>query len=227
MIAWRGNLSLHVYMPDKPHKFRVKLFMLCDWSNGYCLHLKSTTEQSKTHHRRWKYVTLSWGLFKCTCEIYINYFVDNYYTSQILFHDLYQQQTGACRTMRVNHKVISADLKTTKLKKGEINSMTNGTLQVLKWKDKRYVHVYDDSRCLLCWHSQRVDRRTGEQFYRPACIVDSIKYMGAVDRCIQMIAYPAFKCFTLKWWKKVFFHLLMMATLNGYLLYKEHCAKWR
>ena len=66
---------------------------------------------------------------------------DSYYTSQILFHDLYQQQTGACRTMRVNHKVISADLKTTKLKKGEINSMTNGTLQVLKWKDKRYVHM--------------------------------------------------------------------------------------
>ena len=27
--------------------------------------------------------------------------------------------------------------------------------------------------------------------------------------------------------KKVFFHLLMMATLNAYLLYKEHCAKWQ
>lgn len=43
------------------------------------------------------------------------------------------------------------------------------------------------------------------------------------------ISYPAFK-----WWKKVFFHLLIMATLNAYLLtlnayllYKEHCTKLR
>ena len=36
MIAWRGNLSFCVSMPDKPDKFGVKLFMLCDLSNGYC-----------------------------------------------------------------------------------------------------------------------------------------------------------------------------------------------
>ena len=74
---------------------------------------------------------------------------------------------------------------------------------------------------------RRVDRRAGEQIKRSACIVDYDKHMGAVDRCDQMIAYPAFKRRTLKWWKKVFFHLLMMATLNAYLLYKENCAKWR
>ena len=155
-------------------------------------------------------------------------FVDNYYTSPILFHDLYPQQTGACGTMRVNRKGVPAELKTTKLKKGESVSMTNGTLQVLKWKDKRDVHmcttIHDASFVDV---PRRVDRRTGEQIQRPACIVDDDKYMGAVDRCDQMIAYPAFKRRTLKWWKKVFFHLLMMATLNAYLLYKEHCAKWR
>ena len=78
--------------------------------------------------------------------------------------------------------------------------MTNGTLQVLKWKDKRDVHmcttIHDASFVDV---PRRVDRRTGEQFYRPACIVDYVKYMGAVDRCNQMIAYPAFKRRTLKW----------------------------
>lgn len=40
MIAWRGNLSFRVYMPNKPDKFGVKLFMLCDSSNGYCSQLE-------------------------------------------------------------------------------------------------------------------------------------------------------------------------------------------
>lgn len=130
--------------------------------------------------------------------------------------------------MRANRKGVPADLKTVKLKKGESVAMTNGTLQLLKWKDKRDVHM-----CTTVHTAEfidvpgRVDRTTGQAIQRPRCIVDYDKYMGAVDRCDQMISYPAFKRRTLKWWKKVFFHLLMMATLNAYLLYKEHCAKLR
>ena len=68
-------------------------------------------------------------------------YVDNYYTSPILFHDLYQRQNCDCGTMRINRKGVPADLKTVKLKKGESLAMTNGTLQLLKWKDKRDVHM--------------------------------------------------------------------------------------
>ena len=35
MVAWRGHLSFKLYLPDKPDKFGVKLFILCDSSNGY------------------------------------------------------------------------------------------------------------------------------------------------------------------------------------------------
>jgi hypothetical protein len=51
----------------------------------------------------------------------------------------------------------------------------------------------------------RVDHNTEEAIHRPSCIIDYDKYMGAVDRCDQMITYPAFKRRTLKWWKKIFF----------------------
>ena len=104
--------------------------------------------------------------------------------------------------------------------------MTNGTLQILKWKDKRDVHM-----CTTIHDAPfrevpgRVDHRSRDQIQRLACIVENDRHMGAVDRCDQMIMYPAFKCRTLKWWKKVFFHLLMMATLNVYFLYKENCTK--
>lgn len=57
MVAWRGHLSFRVYMPDKPDKFGVKLFMLCDSSNGYCSQLELYHGTSKIHRRRGRYMT--------------------------------------------------------------------------------------------------------------------------------------------------------------------------
>lgn len=68
-------------------------------------------------------------------------------------------------------------------------------------------------------NTRKNDRNTGQAIQKPVAILDYDKYMGAVDRCDQMISYPTFKRRTLKWWKKVFFYLLMLATLNVYLLY--------
>lgn len=209
-------------------KFGVNLFMLCDSTNGYCSRFEMYHGSQENQSDKGKMYDLVMRLINPYLGKGHKLYVDNYYTSPILFHDLFHRQTGACGTMRANSKGVPADLKTVKLKKGESVAMTNGTLQLLKWKDKRDVHM-----CTTVHTAEfidvpgRVDRTTGQAIQRPRCIVDYDKYMGAVDRCDQMISYPAFKRRTLKWWKKVFFHLLMMATLNAYLLYKEHCAKLR
>ena len=113
-------------------------------------------------------------------------YVDNYYTSPILFHDLYQRQNGACGTMHINRKGVPADLKTVKLKEGESLVMTNGTLQLLKWEDKRDVHMCTTVHTAEFIDVQgRVDRTTGQAIQRPRCIVDYDKYIGAVDRCAK------------------------------------------
>ena len=52
-------------------------------------------------------------------------------------------------------------------------------------------------------------------------MIDNNKFMGAVDRCNQMVAYSCFRRRTMKWWKKVFFHLFFLTILNAYILYKE------
>lgn len=183
MIAWRGNLSFRVYMPNKPDKFGVKLFMLCDSSNGYCSRFEMYHGSQENQSDKGKIYDLVMRLITPYLGRGHKLYVDNYYMSPILFHDLFQRQTGACGTMRVNRKGVPADLKTVKLKKGESVAMTNGTLQLLKWKDKRDVHM-----CTTLHSAEfidvpdKVDRTTGEAIQRPHCIVDYDKYMGAVDR---------------------------------------------
>ncbi|GFO14718.1 PiggyBac transposable element-derived protein 4-like [Plakobranchus ocellatus] len=39
MVAWRGPLSFRVYNPDKPDKFGIKVFELCDSNTAYCCKL--------------------------------------------------------------------------------------------------------------------------------------------------------------------------------------------
>ena len=51
--------------------------------------------------------------------------------------------------------------------------------------------------------------------------VEDYKFMGAVRRNDQMVSYNAFKRRTLKWWKKAFFHLYMLAILNAFILHKK------
>lgn len=44
--------------------------------------------------------------------------------------------------------------------------------------------------------------------------------MGGVDRSDQMVSYATFSARTLKWWKRVIFHVVSLAVLNAYLCYK-------
>ena len=66
----------------------------------------------------------------------------------------------------------------------------------------------------------KINPRNGQPVLRPSLVVSYDKYMGGVDRSDQMVSYATFNSRTLKWWKRVFFHVLSLSVLNSYLLYK-------
>lgn len=79
-------------------------------------------------------------------------------------------------------------------------AMTYETLHLLKWRDKRDVHmcttIHDASFVDV---PGRLNCTTGEPIRRPASIIPYDKHMGAVDRRDEIITYPAFKRRMLKW----------------------------
>jgi hypothetical protein len=44
--------------------------------------------------------------------------------------------------------------------------------------------------------------------------------MGGVDRSDQLFIYHGFSHRCVKWWKRVFFHLLDLSLVNSHILYK-------
>ena len=56
-------------------------------------------------------------------------------------------------------------------------------------------------------------------------IVDYNEHMLGVDKLDQMMSYYSFLHKTIKWWRKVFFWVLEVATVNAYILYKVLAQK--
>ena len=101
--------------------------------------------------------------------------------------------------------------------------MSNGPLMAMKIKDRKdvkmlsTVHKSSEINTGKRDHNDRVIKR---------CEVVHLynQFMGAVDRSDQMVAYSSFRRRTIKWWKKVFFHMLSLTILNSWIVYREWCS---
>jgi hypothetical protein len=62
---------------------------------------------------------------------------------------------------------------------------------------------------------------TNEIIMKPSMVVNYNKNMGGVDRSDQMISYTNSIVKSFKWWEKVIFHVLAIAVLDAYILFKS------
>ena len=233
---WKGRLKIKVYNKDKPVKFGIKLFQLCEASSGYCLGFEvyagkrddNTTNYCESVGIDPNSVTLTTqcviGLM-ARCGVLSkghHVYMDNYYTSPELFTELEIFDTYACGTLRVNRvgtpKAIQAKRK---LKTGECIFRTSRTMMCLKFKDKRDVNMLStihEPKMTVLWKKHF---QTGDHIKKPSCIVDYCKFMGGVDLLDQYAQYNTIARKTKKWWRKLFFHIMNIVLVNGYRLYEK------
>ncbi|KAG5897125.1 hypothetical protein JTB14_025079 [Gonioctena quinquepunctata] len=67
----------------------------------------------------------------------------------------------------------------------------------------------------------KTDRKSGQHIYKPECVIDYNKNMGAVDKTDMLLTSVETVRKSTKWYRKVFFHGLDLCVLNAHVLYKE------
>lgn len=147
-------------------------------------------------------------------------YVDNWFASPALFEILHRNRTGACGTVRKNRRGLPSLI--TKLKRGEIQYSHTHILLALKWQDKREVHMLSTIHSTTYANSGKVDRNTGQEIRKPICIIDYNTNKGAVDQVDMQISFSECLRKSIKWYKKVFFHLLDIAVYNAFVISKMH-----
>ena len=110
-----------------------------------------------------------------------------------------------------------------KLQKGEIVSeMIDDDVMALKLMDKCPVAmlttVHDDS-VVTKQRRMRVVQGGVEEVRKPVVVERYSEFMGGVDTGDQLLLYYGFSHRTLKWWRRAFFHLIEVATMNAYIMY--------
>ncbi|GFN78542.1 PiggyBac transposable element-derived protein 4 [Plakobranchus ocellatus] len=118
-------------------------------------------------------------------------------------------------TARANR--VPRELKNCKIAKGRIKSMTKGPLPAQKFEDKKTVYM------LTASHSAETVSKTRHDQQRtlPKCIDTYNKNMGGVDQIDQMLEpYDATRK-TVHWYVKLAIHLIQIAVLNGWTLYRK------
>ncbi|KAL5502186.1 hypothetical protein EMCRGX_G008917 [Ephydatia muelleri] len=113
------------------------------------------------------------------------------------------------------------------MKKGEVYSeraVVDDSMLCLKWMDKRAVTLlstlHDDTMADV-QRPSRGARGGVEYIQKPQMIDECNKHMGVVDLSDQLVLKYGYSHRQIKWWKRVFFHLIDLALVNSNIMYNS------
>ena len=118
-----------------------------------------------------------------------------------------------------------------KLNKGEVcfrrlelnnEAGSPGHLLALKWFDKRMVYMISTKHVATEKWTGKFERTPNKDpVYKPSVIVDYTNEMFGVDLTDQLMNYYTFIRKSVKWWRKLWIHMLNMLVMNAFILNKK------
>lgn len=192
MVASKARIGMKQYHKDKPTKWGYKLYVLADSSSGYTWNFFIYSGKSTTPSEQGLSYTSVMDLmpFQTLGSGYILY-VDNFYTSPILFKDLLAKGIGSCGTIRTVRqgfpKTTNNDLPP-KAKRGDMRWIRTDNLLFIKWMDMREVTMCSSVHGAYSGQTVRRKVKTqgvweSAQVPVPDAILDYNKHMGGLIRC--------------------------------------------
>ncbi|CAH1998448.1 unnamed protein product [Acanthoscelides obtectus] len=140
MVPFRGRLSFRQYIPNKTHRYGVKLYKLCT-SSVYTYNLKVYTGKGDTQPELGHAQSIVLKLLE-----HVNpkkgriLYAHNFYSGIPLVKTLLDEKCLSCRTLRPNRKGVPKEF-TKKNKKGVVIGKEKSKIKIIKWVDKRPVFM--------------------------------------------------------------------------------------
>ena len=205
--------------------------MLSDSTNGYVYRFQIYTGKNSSLSGSGEHglctqavLSLMQGIEDRCHKVYM----DNYYTSPILFFTLYEKKVQACGTARTFQKWYPQELAVSDRGKdrGWYDYRSSPPLLACAWKDKKIINF------LTTIHKATPPARvlrtvvsdgqvTREAVTCPPLLPDYQAFMRGVDRGDQLIGYYNIGRRSRKWWKRVFGYAIEVAALNAYIIQKD------
>ncbi len=225
-VPFKGRLSIKQYNPKKRARFGVKLFKLADCATKLIVDIlpyQGANTKMKYGHLK-KELGFGGAAVLSMLEPYFDkghrVVVDNYFNSPKLARYLISKKTYVLGTVQKRRKGMPKNRRMLrKMKKGEVEVFSDGSILVERWCDRRDVNMLNT----FMEHSMVNVESSNPNNTRekPGTVVLYNSKMGAVDDADKVIAPVASIRKTYKWYRKVAFHLIDLACYNAFLM-KKH-----
>lgn len=224
LVLFRGRVAFRQYIKTKRHRFGLKIFVLCDCESGCVLDMMMyagvRTAIPENDPLGFSGAVVK-EMLSTNLGAWHNLYVDNWYTSPLLLQNLYEQGTGTCGTVRENRKYMP---KFGAVPKGQCEIKKCKNILVCKWTDKRSVSTLRTVHKGSMSNSGKTNRDS-TPINKPDIILDYNLNMRLIDKSDMKIGSVECVRKTVKWYKKLFFHLVDVCLLKAYLYYKKATPK--
>ncbi|XP_042340545.1 piggyBac transposable element-derived protein 4-like [Plectropomus leopardus] len=231
MVASKAHSQLKQHMKNKPTRWGHKLFVLADSTSGYTWDF--FVYEGKLNGNSGK------GLgYESVMELLnirmlgtgYKLFVDDFFTSPILFRDLLKKRIWACGTIRPNKigfpktKVNSLDSKSPC---GSIRWIRKDSILYVQWRDTRDVTLCSTFHTAHAKNTvpRRVKGADGQWTSKdvpvPPVVKEYNRFSNGVDLSDTMTGYQKVHHKTQRWYKTFFYHFIDIAIGNAFLLQKD------
>lgn len=216
MSKFKGHASLKQFVPSKPVKRGVKVWIRSDAKSGYVYdaNIYQGKEMETVEGTLGERVVSKLVQSIKTPDVTLCF--DRFFTTVNLLHTLPYPAVGICMRNQKNLPKFQS-----KLKHGESEMLIckEGMLACC-WKDTKKVVILSNCHDAV---SQTITRKMKDGSHRKLVCPDAVifynQYMGGIDLSDQMVTLYDLDRKSKKWWIKVFFRLMMTAVFNSYTIY--------
>ncbi|XP_025407636.1 piggyBac transposable element-derived protein 2-like isoform X2 [Sipha flava] len=238
LCATKAKSYMKQYLPDKPHKWGFKLFILTD-TQGYAYRFEIYSGQENNPIFR-KTTEPDFGassnvVIRLTRNVPVNsnhkIYFDNYYTAIPMMEYLYNKNIYSLGTVRLN-RLPNCPLpdknQEKKMKRGDsieyITSYKSAPISAVTWKDNKAVKLVST----YCGEIPKSEMTRFDRIKKSNIIIDCPmlikeynKHMGGVDLLDSHIGRYKIRFRSHKWYMRLFYHLIDLTVVNSWTLFKR------
>ncbi|XP_005947474.1 piggyBac transposable element-derived protein 4 [Haplochromis burtoni] len=219
MVGFKGRCGFRQYMPKKPAKYGIKIWVICDVATSYAWKMEIYTGKSgssrEVNQGMRVVLQLTEGLkgHTVTC--------DNFFTSFSLAEELLRRKVALVGTIRGNKPELPPQLVQLRQRKilSSLFAFTKTTMAV------SYMPKQGKNVLLLSTKHREPAVSDGEK-KKPAAILDYNKCKGGVDNLDKVVGTYSCRRKTSRWPLTLFYNLLDISAYNGFVLWKAVNPEW-
>lgn len=221
LVGFRGRCPFRVYMPKKPNRYGIKIWICADSTNAYCFNLEIYLGKTGLERDRPLGQQVIESLVQPLHYSGRNITCDRFFTSMRLADSLLQRNLTLLGTLAPNKALIPRELTKNRRHRAGSSIITfsgNKTLMFYVPKVSKAVHILSTTH-----HTADLEV---EPPHKPVMINDYNNTKWGVDAIDQMVGTYSSNRQCRRWPNKLFCNMLDIAALNAYIIYTELYPDW-